>query len=88
MIGVTTLGSSSSLKNQDFRISRKSSSLPFAINLPSSNQQYYQRSGTLVFKYLDDDYELRDGQYAKNSSDLRSVSTKNDLLKAFNARIF
>jgi hypothetical protein len=46
----------------------------------SSNQQYYQCSGTLVFKYLDDDYELRDGQYAKNSSELRTVSTKNDLL--------
>jgi hypothetical protein len=46
----------------------------------SPNHQYFQRSGTLTFRYLGDEYELRDGQYTKNSSDLRSVKTKNDLL--------
>ena len=44
------------------------------------SQQQYQRSGTLLFIFQGDEYELRDGQYTKNDTTLRDVDGANDLL--------
>ena len=40
----------------------------------------YQRSGSIIFSYSGADYELRDQQYAKKSSELREVNDQTDLI--------
>ena len=45
-----------------------------------STQTNYQRSGSVLFQYQAAEYELRDQQYTKNSSDLREVKTTPDLV--------
>ena len=47
---------------------------------PSSFIVSYQRSGSMLFRYQSSEFELRDQQYNKNSSDLREVTTKTDLV--------
>ena len=44
------------------------------------NQMQYQRSGSVIFNYRGSTYELRDNQYAKNSSELRKVTNSVDLV--------
>ena len=46
---------------------------------PRYSQPQFQRSGTLVFRYDNIDYELRDGQYTKADTTLRVVHDSNDL---------
>ena len=46
----------------------------------SSFMASYQRSGSMIFRYQGTEYELRDQQYNKNSSELREVTTKTDLV--------
>ena len=43
----------------------------------------YQRSGTLTFEYNDDQYELRDGDFNKNTVKLLAVTTKSDLVNLY-----
>ena len=45
-----------------------------------NHQQHYQKSGVLTFCYLADEYELRDGSYANNSSTLREINDQRDLV--------
>ena len=46
----------------------------------NNNQFQYQRSGSVIFNYNGQSYELHDSQYAKNSSDLRKVTNSVDLV--------
>jgi hypothetical protein len=43
----------------------------------------YQRSGTLTFEYNNDHYELRDGDFNKNTVKLIAVTTKSDLVNLY-----
>jgi hypothetical protein len=43
----------------------------------------YQRSGTLTFEYNNDQYELRDGDFNKNTVKLITVTTKSDLVNLY-----
>ena len=45
-----------------------------------NNQLQFRRSGSVMFVYEGSTYELRDSQFAKNSSDLRKVSDSVDLV--------
>ena len=46
-------------------------------------QAPYQRSGSIIFYHNGSSYELRDQQYAKNSSDLCEVKDKMDLVQFY-----
>ena len=72
---------SPTLPSRQFNPTHQSNTNPrYQGNQSSTFTSSYQRSGSMIFRYQNTDYELRDQQYNKNSSELREVTTKTDLV--------
>jgi hypothetical protein len=67
----------------DFQTSAKNDELPSKVDANFGNnpmQRAFQKSGTLLFHYSDDVYELRDGDFNKLQSKFTPITTKSDLI--------
>jgi hypothetical protein len=67
----------------DFQHSRKEDEMPSKVDTNFGNnhmQRAFQKSGTLLFHYSDDVYELRDGDFNKLQSKFTPITTKSDLI--------
>jgi hypothetical protein len=67
----------------DFSDTAKPDDVPSKIDSTfgqNTMQRAFQKSGTLLFHYSDDVYELRDGDFNKLQSKFTPISTKSDLI--------